>query len=92
MIGLRTATIDALALLKHWDGQEHVIASDTNDVWNWVTELSRSPGWREQLIAAKDGRPTWFIPIIDPAREKYHYLGRTDNEHPPSYVTVFRLN
>jgi aminoglycoside 6'-N-acetyltransferase len=70
---LRTATPDDVGLLRHWDGQPHVIASDPNDDWNWETELARSPDWREQLIAEVDGRPIGFIQIIDPAREETHY-------------------
>ena len=48
---LRRATPDDLALLRHWDAQPHVIASDPNDDWQWETELHRDPPWREQLIA-----------------------------------------
>jgi aminoglycoside 6'-N-acetyltransferase len=70
---LRPATPDDLGLLRHWDEQPHVIASDPNDDWNWETELARSPDWREQLIAEVSGRPIGFIQIIDPAREETHY-------------------
>lgn len=75
MIILRTATHADLALLRHWDEQPHVIASDPNDDWGWENELSRSPDWREQLIAELDGRPIGYIQIIDPAREEDHYWG-----------------
>lgn len=74
---LRPATPSDLALLRHWDEQPHVIASDPNDDWNWETELARSPDWREQLIAEVDGRPIGFIQIIDPAREETHYWSCT---------------
>jgi len=74
---LRPATPDDLGLLRHWDQQPHVIASDPNDDWNWETELMRSPDWREQLIAEVDGRPIGFIQIIDPAREETHYWSCT---------------
>jgi hypothetical protein len=63
------------ALLRHWDEQPHVIASDPNDDWQWETELGKSPGWREQLIAQLDGRPIGFVQIIDPACEESHYWG-----------------
>lgn len=72
---LRPATIDDLDLLRHWDSQPHVIASDPNDNWDWEAELQRSPDWREQLIAESEGRPIGFLQIIDPAWEESHYWG-----------------
>ena len=75
MITLRPATSDDLAVLRHWDEQPHVIASDPDDDWQWEIELSRSPTWREQLIAELDGRPIGCIQIIDPALEESHYWG-----------------
>lgn len=75
MITLRRATPADLTLLRHWDEQPHVVASDPNDDWQWETELARNPDWREQLIAELDGRPLGFIQIIDPAREDGHYWG-----------------
>lgn len=72
---LRPATPDDLALLRYWDEQPHVIASDPNDDWNWEVELHRSPDWREQLIAEIDGEPIGFLQIIDPAREDSRYWG-----------------
>lgn len=74
-IRLRPATPDDLGLLRHWDEQPHVIASDPNDDWGWEAELGRSPDWREQLIAELDGRPIGFVQIIDPAREESGYWG-----------------
>jgi aminoglycoside 6'-N-acetyltransferase len=75
LIQLRMAGPDDLALLRHWDEQEHVIASDPNDDWHWEEELGRSPTWREQLIAEVEGRPVGFIQIIDPELEESHYWG-----------------
>lgn len=75
MIVLRPATPRDLPLLRHWDEQPHVVASDPNDDWQWETELARDPDWREQLIAELDGRPLGFVQIIDPAREDSHYWG-----------------
>lgn len=49
-IHLCPATPDDLALLRHWDQQPHVIASDPNDDWTWKSELGRDVDWREQLI------------------------------------------
>lgn len=75
VINLRSATSADLDLLRHWDEQPHVIASNPNDEWNWEVELERTPDWREQLIAEIDNRPIGLIQIIDPAREESHYWG-----------------
>lgn len=75
MVNLRPATSADLNLLRHWDEQPHVIASDPNDDWHWEVELDRTPDWREQLVAEIDGCPIGFIQIIDPAREESHYWG-----------------
>lgn len=75
MIRLRQATIDDVTILKHWDNQQHVIDSDPDDDWNWEFELTRTPDWREQLIAELDGRPIGFVQIINPAQEDTHYWG-----------------
>ncbi|MEO9966918.1 MAG: GNAT family N-acetyltransferase [Reichenbachiella sp.] len=72
---LRQATIDDLPLVKLWDEQPHVIASDPDDDWDWELELLHFPEWREQLIAELDGRPIGFVQIIDPAEEESHYWG-----------------
>lgn len=74
-IRLRPATPDDAALLRHWDEQAHIIASDPNDDWGWETELGRSVDWREQLIAEVDSRPIGYVEIIDPARDEEHYWG-----------------
>ena len=74
-MNLRLATLADLDLLRHWDEQPHVVDSDPNDDWNWELELTRFPGWREQLIAEVDGRPVGFIQIIDPKHEDSHYWG-----------------
>ena len=73
-ITLRPATINDLSLLRHWDEQPHVFASDPDD-WNWEVELHRHPSWRRQLIAELDNKPIGFIQIIDPAEEETHYWG-----------------
>lgn len=72
---LRPATLDDLSLLLHWDEQDHVIAADPNDDWEWEQELARTPPWREQLVAEVEGRPIGFLQIIDPALEETHYWG-----------------
>lgn len=83
-ITLRAATPDDAPLLRHWDQQQHNIDADPNDDWNWEEELSRTPGWREQLVGKLDGRPIGFIQIIDPFLEETHYWG----EVPPDLRAV----
>jgi aminoglycoside 6'-N-acetyltransferase len=85
-MNLRPATPADLELLRRWDEQAHVIASDPNDDWAWETELGRSPDWREQLIAEVDGRPVGFVQIIDPRREESHYWGDV-----PEYLRAIDL-
>jgi aminoglycoside 6'-N-acetyltransferase len=72
---LRPATFEDLPMLRGWDEQPHVVASDPDDDWNWETELAHRPDWREMLIAEQDGRPIGFLQIIDPAREESQYWG-----------------
>ena len=76
MIQLRKANIKDLSVLRYWDQQEHVIASDPNDDWNWDIELTREPEWRAQLMAEMNGKPIGFIQIIDPEKEETHYWGK----------------
>ncbi len=80
MINLRPATIADLPLLRRWDEQPHVVASDPNDDWGWETQLLRTPDWREQLIAELDGRAIGFVQIIDPALEDSHYWGDVEDD------------
>src|SRR5262245_47183917 len=81
---LRAATPADLALLRRWDEQPHVVASDPHDDWGWETELAKNPDWREQLIAEAGGRPVGFVQIIDPAREDSRYWGQV----PPNLRAV----
>lgn len=79
-IVLRPGRVEDSALLRHWDEQPHVIESDPDDDWEWETELTRTPDWREQLMAelvvdGQPNRPIGFVQIIDPAREESHYWG-----------------
>jgi aminoglycoside 6'-N-acetyltransferase len=74
-VNLRPATPADVPLLRHWDEQPHVIASDPNDDWQWESELGVARAWREQYIAEVDGRPIGYLEIIDPAREDSRYWG-----------------
>jgi aminoglycoside 6'-N-acetyltransferase len=84
VIVLRNATASDAPLMRRWDEQPHVVASDPNDDWHWEIELGRVVDWREQLIAELDGRPIGFVQIIDPLREDSHYWG----EVPPNLRAI----
>lgn len=71
----RPARPTDVALLKHWDSQQHVMDCDPDDEWDWEVELQREPPWREQWVAELGGTPIGFIQIIDPAEEETHYWG-----------------
>jgi aminoglycoside 6'-N-acetyltransferase len=75
MLTLRRATVGDAPLLRRWDDEPHVAASDPNDDWHWETELGEDWPWRKQLIAAVDGVPIGFLQIIDPAEEVSRYWG-----------------
>lgn len=72
---LRAATLADLPLLRRWDEQPHVVASNPNDRWDWEDDLSAPCDWRRQLIAEVDGRPIGFLEIMDPARDPDRYWG-----------------
>lgn len=74
-LSFRPATVDDVSLLRYWDEQPHVKASDPNDDWQWESELLKDMPWREQLIAMLGDRPIGFVEIIDPALEESHYWG-----------------
>ena len=78
MIIFRSATINDLSTLLYWDTKQHVIDCDPDDDWNWEYELSRTPPWREQLIAELNGIPIGFIQIIDAHEEETHYWGTVE--------------
>lgn len=75
LVTLRKATPQDLELLRRWDQQEHVVASNPDSDWDWEADLSHDPEWREQLIAEVDGVSIGFVQIIDPALEESHYWG-----------------
>jgi aminoglycoside 6'-N-acetyltransferase len=78
LITLRNALPTDRPILEHWDRQEHVIASDPDDDWDWERELACEPMRREQLMAELEGRPIGFLQIIDPREEETHYCGEVD--------------
>jgi aminoglycoside 6'-N-acetyltransferase len=86
------ARLDHVSLLRHWDEQPHVLASDPNDDWEWETELARNPSWREQLIAEWEGKPIGFVQIIDPAEEESHYWGQGQVDVPAHVPANVRAN
>lgn len=87
-ITLRTALPEDASLLRYWDQQAHVRASDPDSDWQWETELLRQPKWRQQLVAELNKRPIGFLQIIDPVLEDggywWDYLNRyePDNNRP----------
>lgn len=74
-VRFRTAEPTDAPLLRRWDDDPYVLASDPNDDWNWEVELARSPVWRRQWVAEVDGRPIGFLQLIDAAEEETHYWG-----------------
>jgi aminoglycoside 6'-N-acetyltransferase len=75
MLTLRRATVEDAPLLRRWDDEPHVVASDPTSDWQWETELAEDWPWREQLVAEVDGMPIGFVQIIDPAEEVSRYWG-----------------
>lgn len=69
----RRAIASDAPLLRAWDEEPHVVASDPNDDWHWETELDTDSPWREPFIVEADGRPVGFLDIIDPALERSGY-------------------
>jgi len=67
---LRPATLDDLALLRHWDAQPHTPPAQV-DEWQWEQELADAQPWRGRFIAELDGRPVGFVAIDDPALDDY---------------------
>ena len=70
---LRPATPADVALFRRWDQHPHIVAAKGEEDWGWENELTKTPDWREQLIAEVDGRPIGFLQVIEPAREESRY-------------------
>lgn len=75
MLTFRRATVDDAPLLRRWDEEPHVLASDPLSDWQWETELAEDWPWRQQLIAQVDGVPIGFLQIMDPAGDVSRYWG-----------------
>jgi aminoglycoside 6'-N-acetyltransferase len=75
MLTLRHATVEDAPLLRRWDEEPHVVASDPTGHWQWETELAEEWPWRDQLVAEVDGVPIGCLQIIDPAEEVSRYWG-----------------
>lgn len=78
-INFRNALPADQTMLERWQKEPHVMEGVPDEYWDWETELSRSPDWREQLIAEHLGRPIGFVQIIDPALEETHYWGEVES-------------
>ena len=77
-IVLRLATPSDAPLLRQWDEQPHVQASDPDSDWGWETELQTNPDWRQQLIAERAGKAFGFLQLMDPAGDPDRYWGDVD--------------
>jgi aminoglycoside 6'-N-acetyltransferase len=78
---LRRATPADVPVLRRWDEEPHVVASDPNDDWDWENELDDPGPWRKPLMAEVNGRPVGFLDLIDPAAEPSRYWGETGPGH-----------
>ena len=83
-LSFRLAKPTDLDLLRRWDDDPDVIASDPKDDWHWEEELGREPEWGEFWIAEFDQRPIGFLQIIDAAAEETHYWG--DDVEPDAHA------
>ena len=75
-LGFRTASKLELILLRHWDGQPHVISSMGEDEWDWDEQSLEEVPWRWQFIAEINKTPIGIIQIIDLFLEETHYWGQ----------------
>ncbi|MEQ9229587.1 MAG: GNAT family N-acetyltransferase [Cyclobacteriaceae bacterium] len=73
-LSFRSATRADVPLLKHWDEQPHVIASDPEQ-WDWESDFEWNDPAVRKFIAELDGRPIGFVQIIEPQLEQSHYWG-----------------
>ena len=74
MITLRPANERDIPLLKFWDQQPHVIASDPEE-WDWEEDFRISDPAVQKFIAVGKGQDIGFLQIMDPRLERTHYWG-----------------
>jgi aminoglycoside 6'-N-acetyltransferase len=74
----RKATRGDISLLKHWDKQPHVIASDP-ELWSWEDDFDRKDPAVEKFIVELNGHSIGFIQLMDPELEETHYWGETES-------------
>ncbi|WNJ19025.1 GNAT family N-acetyltransferase [Pontibacter sp. G13] len=77
MLHFRTPDIDDLEMLRAWDREPHVIASDPHETEIWEPEeLTEFEDWRVMwIVEDPDGIPFGFLQIIDPQKEPEQYWG-----------------
>lgn len=75
MITLRPATPADVPLLRAWDEDPAVAASDPNSDWDYEDELGKNLPGRSHWIAEADGRPIGFLEITDPEKDESRYWG-----------------
>ncbi len=80
-VTLRPATPADVPLLRRWDEQPHVVASDPHEDWRWEDELAAPAPWRAPQVAEVDGRPVGFLDVIDPHIEPSRYWGEVGPGH-----------
>jgi aminoglycoside 6'-N-acetyltransferase len=77
---LRPATRADIPLLRAWDEEPHVVASDPNDDWDWDDVIGADlPGYWH-LIAEASGRPIGFVQILDPGLDPTRYWGEVGSQ------------
>ena len=60
-------------LLRRWDEDPAVRASDPDDWWDWDVDLDEPGPWVELLIAEEAGRPVGFLQLLDVLAEPTGY-------------------
>lgn len=78
-ISYRPATRADIPVLRFWDEQPHVKASDPDSDWNWEEEVSDDPSnepwWREQWMVEVDRQPVGFLQLMDTSETETGYWG-----------------
>ena len=72
---VRKAEPKDVPLLRYWDEQPHVKASDPDEDWEWETELGIDRVWREQFITQWNGIDVGFLQLMNPSLDETRYWG-----------------